>query len=213
MIRYLSLFIFVVVASLLMSVPALAAPTKTLGKFGYWSAYQLAEGNAAVCYMSLSAKPPVKKGEKKVKRGDVILMVTHRPSEGATDVVSYSVGAKFKPASDVKVQIGDKSFTMFTQDDAAWSYDAATDHAIANAVRGGASVTFTGQLASGAALADTVSLKGSADAYYAIGKACGLQVSKPKAASAATPKTTAKTPPQTTKKTVKPTTTTPKKTP
>lgn len=191
---------------------ALAAP-KSLGTFGYWATYQMNEGNASVCYMSITAKSPPKKGEKKSKRGDVVLMITHRPSEGSTDVVSYSVGAKFKPASDVTVKIGSNSFTMFTQQDAAWAHDSATDRAIAAALRSGASATFTGQLASGTALADTVNLKGAAEAYYAIGKACGLAVSKPKPAAGEAPKTTVKTPSKTPAKATKPTVKTSPKTP
>ncbi|MFA6280238.1 MAG: invasion associated locus B family protein [Bdellovibrionales bacterium] len=190
------------------SAPTMAAGPKSLGQFGYWSAYQMTEGNASACYMTITAKPPVKKGEKKTKRGDIVLMITQRPSEGALDVVSYAAGAKFKPASDVSVQIGGKKFDMFTQDDTAWSRDSATDRAIASALRTGQSATLTGTLASGAALADVVNLKGAGDAYYAIGKACGLDVAKPKAAvqkpAQTTPKVTqksTKTPPKTVKKT------------
>lgn len=175
-------FIFSCILGAALGTPVFAAGPQSLGQFGYWSAYQLTEGNASICYMTITAKPPVKKGEKKTKRGDIVLMITQRPSEGALDVVSYAAGAKFKPASDVSVQIGAKKFDMFTQDDTAWSRDSATDRALAAALRAGQTATLTGTLASGVALADHVNLKGSGDAYYAIGKACGLDVTKPKAA-------------------------------
>ncbi len=182
MIRKTISFVVLGVALCMISSATLAASPQKLGQFGYWTAYQLTEGNAPVCYMTITAKPPLKKGEKKTKRGDIVLMITQRPSEGALDVVSYAAGAKFKPASDVSVQIGKKSFAMFTQDDTAWSRDGAADRALAAALRTGQSATLTGTLASGAALADTVNLKGSGEAYYAIGKACGLEVAKPKTA-------------------------------
>jgi hypothetical protein len=161
--------------------PSFAAAPKPLGKFGYWSTYQMYEGPNPVCYMSITAKPPTKKGDKKaVKRGDVVLMVTHRPSENTLDVVSYAAGTKFKSASDVVLKMGSKSYSLFTQGDTAWSRDQATDRAVVEALRANTSVTVTGTLANGAPLADTVSLKGIGEAYYAIGKACGLQVTPPK---------------------------------
>lgn len=178
--RFLSLCLVGTLVSILSVTPALAAPPKSLGKFGYWTAYQLMEGANPVCYMSITAKPPVPKGSK-LKRGDVVLMITHRPAESSTDVVSYAAGTKFKPASEVTMQIGGKTFNLFTQADTAWSRDSATDKALAAALRTGASVTVLGTTASGGPIADTVSLKGSAEAYYAIGKACGLPVEKPKA--------------------------------
>lgn len=165
---------------------AKAGNLKPLGKFGYWTAYQMTEGGHPVCYMSLSAKPPVKAGAK-AKRGEVVLMVTHRPAESSFDVISYSAGMKFKPATDVTVTAGGKTFSLFTQDDTAWSRDSATDKAVSQALRTSPSVTITGTGASGAALADTVNLKGAMEAYVAMSKACGVQVALPKPAKPATP--------------------------
>jgi len=160
------------------------AASSSLGRFGYWTAQKIEEGGSTVCYMTLAAKPPSVSGKgKKKKRGEVVLMITHRPSEGSTDVVSYAVGANFKPATDVSVRVGQKAFAMFTKGDAAWARDAATDHALTAALRAGQSVTFRGALASGEALADTVNLKGADEAYVAIGKACGLSVAPLKKAA------------------------------
>lgn len=180
---------------------ALAEPPKSLGKFGYWAAYATQEGENKVCYMSITAAAPEKKGSK-TKRGNVVLMITHRPTEGSTDVISYAAGTKFKSSSDATFKIGGQDFNLFTQGDTAWARDAVGDHAIAAALRKAQSLTVLGTTSGGAAIADTVNLKGVADAYYAIGTACGLQVEKPK--------TAAKTP-ETPKKPVKPTVKTPKK--
>ena len=174
---------------LFVSAPAMAAPPKQIGKYGYWSAYEMVEGQNTVCYMSITAKPPEKKDDKKkkaAKRGDVVLMITHRPSEGSTDVISYAAGAKFKSASDVVFKIGGKDYSLFTQGDTAWSRDQATDRAVADALRKSANMTVTGTLASGAPLSDSVNLKGVNDAYAAISKACNvaytpIKSDKPKA--------------------------------
>jgi hypothetical protein len=171
--------------------PADADAPQALGKFGVWNAYSVNEGDQRVCYMSIIGHPP-KAAAKKTRRGDVTLMITHRPAENNTDVVSYAAGQKFKPASEAIVTIGKKQFNLFTQNDTAWSRDTVTDHALAAALRDGATVTVTGLSASGAKIADTLYLKGAKEAYRAIGKACGLPVEepkpKPKPAAPAAPK-------------------------
>lgn len=170
-------------ACLATSSPACAAGPETLGTFGFWNAYKMAEGDQTVCYMSLSTRPPADKNQKS-KRGEVVLMITHRPADNSTDVVSYTAGLKFKAASEATVTAGKETFHLFTQGDTAWSRDAATDHALAKAIRNNASLTINGQTSRDTALADKLNLKGSFEAYVAINKACGLPVpSKPKAAA------------------------------
>ncbi len=156
---------------------ALAAQPEKLGQFDYWVAYKIPSASQPVCYMSLSATPPVPKGSK-LKRGAVTLMITHRPAEGALDVVSYAAGAKFAPSSEVSVKAGDKTFSLFTQDDTAWARDAATDRALAAAIRSSANITITGTASSGGSFADTISMKGSSKAYQTMTQACGLSVPK-----------------------------------
>ncbi len=178
-----SVFALSVVLGGLPLTPAFAAPAE-LGKFGYWTAYKMADGNHNVCYMSITAKAPEAKGAaKKAKRGNVVLMITHRPGENTTDVVSYSAGTKFKAATDVNINIGSKQFNLFTQNDTAWSRDSATDHALALAIRSAASLAISGTSVAGTPIADTVALKGADAAYTAMSKACSVQIpGLPKAA-------------------------------
>lgn len=161
--------------------PVQASAPKILGKYGYWSAYQMMEGPNPVCYMSITAKSPPQTDKKKkaAKRGDVVLMIAHRPAESALDVVSYAAGTKFRAASDVTFKMGDREFSLFTQGDTAWARDQSMDRAIVSALRTSSSVTVIGIAANEASIADTVNLKGMPEAYYAIGKACGLPVEPP----------------------------------
>ncbi len=161
----------------LVAPPTEAAGTKNLGKFGYWEAYQTGDATAPVCYMSLRAKPPIPKGSK-LKRGEVVFMITHRPAEGSFDVISYAAGTKFKPSSDVELTADGKIFSLFTDGSTAWARDPATDKAIALAMRAAQSVTISGIAAVGGPFADTISMKGSALAYKAIGEACGATAAK-----------------------------------
>ncbi len=166
-----------VVFSFLAFSSAQGATPKSLGKFGYWQTYLLYEGKAPVCYMTLTANPPRKK-KAKSKRGKVVLMITHRPAESAYDVVSYSVGTKFKSSSDVVFKADGKNFNLFTKSDTAWARDSITDRALTHALRKDYSVVIKGKTASGAKISDEVSLKGSNNAYKRISKACAVTVRK-----------------------------------
>ncbi len=158
--------------------------TKSLGKFGNWSSYVVYEGKNPVCYMALTARPKDPKG----KREAVSLMVTHRPAESSTDVVSYAAGLKLKAGEDVEARIGDKTFNLFTKDDTAWARDAMTDRAVVMAMRtANTQMVLKGVAADGKPITDTVDLKGARDAYAAASKACGLAAEKPAAAAVAKP--------------------------
>lgn len=171
-----------------------ATPTK-LGAFGGWQSFSLEEDGHPVCYMTLTVKPaassvatPKSEAKKETKntakkkaatktptRGPITLMITHRPAENSTDVVSYNAGIKLRPASSADIKIdGKQSFNLFTQNDTAWSRDPATDHALTQAIRAGYNLTFVGTSARSSRVTDQISLKGSSAAYRAISVACGL---------------------------------------
>jgi hypothetical protein len=169
------LCLLVVPLALLMAplpLKAASAP-KVLVQSGFWTAYKMTEGGQPVCYMSLTLRASKDKSLK-LKRDDVVLMITHRPADNTVDVVSYTAGLKFKKASEVTVVAGSKTFNLFTQGDTAWSRDVATDRALAAAIRNGTSLTIRGLTARETAINDKLSLKGSFDAYVAINKACGM---------------------------------------
>ena len=67
---------------------------------------------------------------------------------------------------------GNKPFKLFTKDDSAWTVDAATDGAIAEAMRKGRSMTIIGTSARGTKTTDTYSLAGYTAAQGAIDKEC-----------------------------------------
>jgi hypothetical protein len=168
--------------------PALAiagSAQKSLGTFGVWQTYSYTDGDQPVCYMVKPAHIPAPKN-KKFKRGAAYLMITHRPGENSKDVVSYTSGYNFKSPSDVTVHIGKDTFDLFTQKDSAWSRDTKTDHALVAAIRSNGFMKVVGSPAQNVSvITDTLDLKGSAAAYQAIGKACGLELENP-------PKTPAK---------------------
>jgi len=172
MYRFIVISLFL--TGILFPVIADASQPKKIGRYSYWTVYKLKQNKNYVCYMSITAKPP----KNKKHRGNVTLMITHRPSENVFDVVSYDVGARLKPDSNVKVLIGKKRFSLFTSGNTAWARDSETDRALTMAIRSGYFVTFMGYLHPKYKFADTVNLKGSAKAYELMSKSCGVHVSK-----------------------------------
>ena len=150
--------------------PAAAEP-HLIGTFKDWSAFTYTEKGAKVCYMA--SRP--RKTDKFKGRGDVYLLVTHRPAEKSFNVVSYIAGYAFKPGSDVTVDIGKDSFHLFTDGDTAWARDAATDKAIVDAIAKGSSLVAKGTNKTGAGVTDSFGLDGSSAAFDAINKACGAK--------------------------------------
>lgn len=150
---------------------AVAAEPKIIGEFGAWQAFEFMENGNKVCYMA--SKPTTAKGDY-TSRGDIFALITHRPAEGTKDVFSYITGYTYQSGEDVSVTIGNESFTLFTQDDTAWTPDAETDARLARAIQKGARMVVKGRSSRGTLTTDTFSLRGSTAAYRKISDACGI---------------------------------------
>jgi invasion protein IalB len=151
---------------------ARADDPELISRHGDWMAYKFMENGSKVCYMA--SQPKSSKGEYK-KRGDVFALITHRPSENTKNVFSYITGYTYKPESEVTVTIGKENFTLFTDNDRAWTPDDVADQAISAAMRKGSQMVIKGISSRGTQTADTFSLKGTGAAYDAISKECGVQ--------------------------------------
>jgi len=150
---------------------AQASEPRLIGTYGSWSAYVFTEDGKKVCYM---ASQPTSAEGNYTRRGDIFALVTHRPAEGTKDVFSYITGYTYKPGSDATVKIDGNTFTLFTQDETAWTPDAETDKKLAQAIRAGNSLIVKGTSSRGTLTTDTFSLKGSGAAHDAISQECGI---------------------------------------
>lgn len=151
---------------------AAAAEQTFLGRHGDWYAYRLNEDGARTCYMV--SKPVSTRGNFK-KRGDVVTFITHRPKEGERDVINFQAGFTFKANSTVAVKIGDRSFSLFTSKDTAWSRTPSDDKALIATMIQGSTMTVSGTSSRGGQITDTYSLRGFTAAYKKITQACGLK--------------------------------------
>lgn len=138
-----------------------------LGTFGDWEAYR--DPREGYCY---AGSKPQKEEGRYTQRGDVFVLVTHRPKEKSYNVVSFDAGYVFKDGAQASAVIGAQSFALFGQGEQAWTRDAEGDAHLVKAMRAGATMVVKGTSARGTATTDTYSLTGVSAALDAIDKAC-----------------------------------------
>jgi hypothetical protein len=159
-----------------------AAPqTRSLGTAGSWSAYASGERAGRICYL---VGRPQKADSGGVARKAPVAMVTHRPSENISNVVSFVEGYPLKTGSDVALEVDDKKFDLFANDDSAWARTADLDRTIVSALANGRTATVKGTPHNGKPTTDTYSLAGFAKALALIDEACGI--GRPETATAQT---------------------------
>ena len=144
---------------------------KSLGTFGDWNAYQMEENGEKVCYM---ASIPQKKEGNYKKRGEVFLIISHRPAKKTFNTVSLTAGYNYKKKSTVKAVIDKNNpIELFTDADTAWAATEDQDKELVSMMRAGDKAVFKGTSSRGTLTTDTFSLKGFTKAANAIDKACG----------------------------------------
>jgi hypothetical protein len=146
--------------------------TEALGTVGPWSAYASRDKAGRVCYL---VGQPEKSDSTGTPRKAPSAMVTHRPAENISNVVSFVEGYPLKEGSEVALEIGDKKFDLFTKDDGAWARTAELDRTIVKVLAHGKSAVVKGTPQKGRPTTDVYSLAGFAKALALIDKACGIK--------------------------------------
>ena len=165
MLKYL-----LILGSLFVATTANAAQPNLLGEYGDWTAWSYTEGGKTVCYM---ASTPKKDEGKYTKRGDIYVLVTHRPAEKSFDEVSFVAGYTYNPKAALTVKIGNKTFSnTFTDKDKGWMVNTDEDKKLVEAMKRGDRMIVDGQSNRGTATKDTYSLKGFTTAYKTISAKC-----------------------------------------
>jgi hypothetical protein len=168
----LALAVALVAAGLLAAAPPAAAQTlQRIGDFTDWSAFKAQENGQPVCF--IASRPKTDEGDY-TNRGDIYAMVAQRPSEQRLDEATFIAGYTYREESSVTVAIGDREFTLFTQDDSAWAPDDSTNDSLVQAMINGLEMVVRGTSSRGTATRDTYSLRGFTAAYRASRDACGL---------------------------------------
>ena len=149
--------------------PAHAQEAKLIGTFGDWEAY--IRGGKADRFCYIVSKP--KEASLRSRRGDIFLLVWHRPAKKEFDVVQVDAGYAFKKDSEVEVKIGGDEWRLFTRDSNAWTYKGGDDANFVKAMRKGARLVVKGTSSRSNPTTDSYSLRGVTAAHRAMNKACG----------------------------------------
>jgi len=129
------------------------------------------QDSANVCFLSSKA---TKSEGNYSKRGDVLFIVTHRPTKKERGVINLRAGYNFKEGLDAVITIGKHNFSLFTQGSDGWAKDSQADIAIVKAMISGSQMFINGISSRGTKTTDTFSLKGFTAAYKAASKACKM---------------------------------------
>jgi len=151
-----------------------AAPkpeTKKIGSFSGWDAYEHTDKGAKLCYLHAL---PQKKEPAAAKRGEIYILVTHKPKEKIRNEVSIYFGYGLKDGTPAQAVIGPTTVEMFTHQEAAWAADASVDQKLVDALRKGKTLVVKGESSRGTKTTDTYDLGGFQPALQAIDKACGM---------------------------------------
>jgi invasion protein IalB len=159
----------VALCAALFAAASAAAQTRELGSFQDWRAFQVKAGKTSECFAHAA---PVKSEIKAGKRGKVSLSISHRPADKVRDEVSFTAGYPIKPDSSVELRIDKQKWNLFVSEDRAYAPDAATDAAIAKAMRAGTQLAVKATSAKGTPSVDTFSLRGFTAAHNAIATGC-----------------------------------------
>ena len=167
-----SLIAFALLVGAAQGVVAANPAVETLGTFQDWSAFAFTERGQRVCF---TQSKPTKSEPKGAKRGPINALVTHRPAEKATDVVSILMGYPLRSGSEVEVDVDGQKFKLFIDNETAWGPDARTDSAVSDAFAKGRQAVVKGVSTRGTNTTDTYSLSGYSAALAAISKACNVK--------------------------------------
>ena len=149
--------------------PVHAQEAKLIGRFGDWEAYTRGGKADRFCY--IVSKP--KEASLRSRRGDIFLLVWHRPAKKEFDVVQVDSGYAFKKETEVELKIGGDEWRLFTRDGNAWTYRGDDDAKIVKAMQKGSRLTVKGTSSRSNPTTDSYSLKGVTAAHRAMSKACG----------------------------------------
>lgn len=146
-----------------------AKKVEHIGVFDDWNAYIFNSKKDKVCYV---ASQPLKSSGEYQRRGDVFLIISHRPDEQLFDVLTYVAGYTYLPRSEVLFRVGNVKANLFTSEDTAWAKNLKTDAEIARAMNKAVRVTVKGLTIDGIETHDVFSMKGFNNAMEAINRLC-----------------------------------------
>ncbi|MBS0284523.1 MAG: hypothetical protein JSS15_08895 [Proteobacteria bacterium] len=153
------------IAAALLLLATAAEGRATLGVWQSWGAFR--DAAPARCFAMAA---PMRAGA--AARWRPFASVVSRFGRDRRGALFVRLSAAVRPGAPVTLAIGDRRFTLSARDSAAWSPDAATDHAVIAAMRGARSMSISTVASGGRPFADTYALSGAATAIDAAALGC-----------------------------------------
>ena len=152
------------------------AATQPVAEYGDWRMFVSGAGQSKNCYI---AGEPKRSMPKNARRGDVFLIVAHRPGQGVRNEVSVRIGYPFSATSEPFARVGSDEYAFFTgvqvengADEWAWLETLDDQSRLVTAMKRGNEMVFKGTSARGTLTTDSYSLKGVTAAMKALDAAC-----------------------------------------
>lgn len=126
-----------------------------------WSVF--VEQNPTECWSVSAPKETVNTRDGRVvavRRGDILLFVTYRPSDKVRGEISFTGGYPFAKGSTVTLEVGENSFELFTDGEWAWPATQGDDAKITTTMKRGTSASLTARSSRGTITKDSFSLLG-----------------------------------------------------
>ena len=167
--KVIGVFAFMI-ASSFFAMSVLADPVEMLVSKD-WGAYRYDNDGSRTCFTS--SVPVKSKGKYDAKnRGDIRVFVSHGPGKAERNVVQIIAGYRYKPQSDVSLNIDGKRFKLFTIEDRAYAESEEDDRRIIALMRRGSRMTVIGTSSRGTKTTDSYSLSGFTKTKAVIDKTC-----------------------------------------
>ena len=136
-----------------------------------WGAYRYDDTAGRMCF--ISSVPKESKGKYDPNnRGETRVFVSHGPDKSERNVVQVVAGYRYKPQSDVAINIDGKKFTLFTIEDRAYASSEEDDLRMIAAMKRGSKMTIIGISSRGTKTTDRYSLSGFTKTKSVIDKTC-----------------------------------------
>ena len=151
-----------------------ASPPKSIGSFGDWSAWEIADGKNRVCYVATKPKTSDDKG---LKRTTVQIQVSNRTADKVKNEVGVYVGYPIRPNSKVTATVDTEAFELTPSSqkgyrETAWIHETARERQFVDAMMKGSALKVSATPEKGNATTDTYSLSGVTAALKAIADRC-----------------------------------------
>ena len=150
--------------------------TARVAKYTDWSVFHPKE--PVECYIASAPTSSVAKRNgktlSKVRRSEITLYVSTRPSDSVVNEISFSAGYPLKPGSTVNVKIGSASYEFYVDGEVAWPDSPEEDKKVITSMKRGSTAVITGLSRRGTTTIDTFSLLGFTDALGDAEKRCNV---------------------------------------